>query len=89
MSFNRTTLLEALHKGPCTVTFTKVNGEQRVMSCSLAANLLPTPPAPKPVAEGKEQVVRKESLETIRVFDLNKQEWRSFRVDGVTDFKEE
>lgn len=83
MTFTREQLLTALHNGPCTVTFTKVNGEKRVMPCTLQASMLP--PAP-PVVEGK--VPRKENLDTIRVFCTDKNEWRSFRVDSVTEFVE-
>lgn len=77
----RTSLLEQLHAGPCVVTFTKVNGEKRVMPCTLQASLLPVAPTIKEVVkEG-----RKENLDTIRVFCTDKQEWRSFRVDSVID----
>jgi hypothetical protein len=84
MSFSRDQLLTALHHGVCTVTFTKVNGEQRVMPCTLNADWLPTAP---PVVEGK--APRKENVDTIRVFCTDKNEWRSFRVDSVTEFVEE
>ena len=67
-----------LHAGEAVVEFTKVNGEHRVMPCSLNAALLP--PAP-PVVEGK--VERKINPDVIRVFCIDKQEWRSFRIDRV------
>lgn len=79
MTHTRTSLLEQLHAGPCVVTFTKVNGEKRVMPCTLQASLLPIAPSKEVVTE------RKENLDTIRVFCTDKQEWRSFRVDSVID----
>jgi hypothetical protein len=80
MAHTRTSLLEQLHAGPCVVTFTKVNGEKRVMPCTLQASLLPIVPSTKEVV-----TERKENLDTIRVFCTDKQEWRSFRVDSVID----
>jgi hypothetical protein len=62
-----------------TVTFTKKDGTERVMNCTLKPELLPEA---KPVAEGKEP--RKESTTSIRVYDLEKQEWRSFTTKNVT-----
>jgi hypothetical protein len=62
-----------------TVTFTKQDGTERVMNCTLKPELLPEA---KPLAEGK--TPRKESTTSIRVFDLEKQEWRSFTTKNVT-----
>ena len=38
---DRNILLEALTKHECTVTFTKVNGETRVMPCTLREDVIP------------------------------------------------
>jgi hypothetical protein len=62
-----------------TVTFTKVDGTERVMNCTLKPDLLPEA---KPLAEGKEP--RKESTTSIRVFDNDLKEWRSFTIKNVT-----
>jgi hypothetical protein len=62
-----------------TVTFTKQDGTERVMNCTLKPELLPEA---KPLAEGK--TPRKESTTSIRVFDLEKKEWRSFTTKNVT-----
>jgi len=62
-----------------TVTFTKVDGTERVMNCTLKPELLPEA---KPLAEGKQP--RKESTTSIRVYDLEKKEWRSFTTKNVT-----
>jgi hypothetical protein len=37
--------------------------------------------------EKKTERVRKESDETISVWDLDNEGWRSFRVDAVTEFE--
>lgn len=69
-----------LNQQPATITFTKLDGTERVMNCTLEVSKLP--PA-VPLAEGK--TPRKESTSTkaLRVFDLDKQEWRSFTIKNV------
>ena len=62
-----------------TVTFTKQDGSERVMNCTLKPELLPEA---KPLAEGKEP--RKESTTSIRVFDNDLKDWRSFTTKSVT-----
>ena len=62
-----------------TITFTKKDGTERVMNCTLKPELLPEA---KPVAEGKEP--RKESTTTKRVLDNDLKEWRSFTTKSVT-----
>jgi hypothetical protein len=62
-----------------TITFTKKDGTQRVMNCTLKPELLPEA---KPIVEGKEP--RKESTTSIRVFDNDLKEWRSFTTKSIT-----
>jgi hypothetical protein len=60
-----------------TVTFTKSDGTERVMKCTLVPNQLPK-------VEIKEDAKpRKESATSMRVFDLEKKEWRSFTIKKV------
>ena len=64
--------------GPATVTFNKKDGTERVMNCTLQEDQLP-------VVELKEDTKpRKESTTSLRVFDLEKNEWRSFTIKSVT-----
>ena len=63
------------------VTFTKQDGTERVMNCTLKPELLPVVEV-KPLQEGK--LPRKESTTSIRVYDLEKSEWRSFTTKNVT-----
>ena len=66
-----------LHVSPVTVTFTKKDGTERVMKCTLEEAVLPK-------VELKEDAKpRKESTTSMRVFDLEKQEWRSFTIKSV------
>ena len=75
---DRNILLGALKNHECTVTFTKVNGETRVMPCTLKEDLVPKV-EPKGTKKPNEAVVS--------VWCLDKQEWRSFRVDNVVDLQ--
>lgn len=67
-----------LKSGVATVTFTKINGDVRVMRCTLKEDMLP-------VVEHTQES-RKFSDEATRVYDLDKQAWRSFRNDSVKDW---
>ena len=62
-----------------TITFTKVDGTERVMKCTLE-------PTKLPVVELKEGAKpRKETTSTkaLRVFDIEKNEWRSFTIKNI------
>ena len=58
------------------VTFTKKDGTERTMLCTTSFDKIPEDQHPK-----GEQT--SSSDEAQRVFDLEKQEWRSFRWDSV------
>lgn len=72
----RSWLISHLKMGPVTVTFTKKDGDLRVMNCTLQPELLP------PQTTVKEST-KKENTNNISVFDLNKNEWRSFVVKNI------
>jgi hypothetical protein len=69
-----------LQLGPATITFTKVDGTERVMKCTLEAKDLPPI---VPLAEGKTPRKETTSTKALRVFDLEKKEWRSFTVKNL------
>ena len=73
----RDILIKNLQKQAMRITFTKVNGEERVMDCSLQEHIIPP-------TDSKN---RKENEEVLPVFDINKGEWRSFRLDSVTNYE--
>jgi hypothetical protein len=73
-----------LKSGICTVTFTKVSGDTRVMKCTLNPAFIPQLQIP---ASLESQTETERSAEVLRVFDTEAQGWRSFRIDSVTDFK--
>ena len=78
---------EMLHDNICEVTFTKVNGEQRVMPCTLNPLVVPPTPEPKVLAEGEVAKVKKPNPDTMSVWCTDKGEWRSFRIVNVTNVK--
>jgi hypothetical protein len=84
MILTKEELLEELKYRICEITFTKVNGEIRTMPCTLRADIIPTPPAD---VASKSTIKRHEIQNVISVWCIDKQAWRSFRVDNVTDVK--
>ena len=79
MKFTKAELTEKLQNGNYTVTFTKVDGEQRVMPCTLREGTFP-------LVESKGD--RKINDATMSVWCTDNNAWRSFRVDSVTDIME-
>jgi hypothetical protein len=75
-----------LQKGAITVTFVKADGAVRDMNCTLNWDQIPADKQPQdvPVEKLLETKKRKQPDEhSLRVFDLEKQEWRSFRFDRL------
>jgi hypothetical protein len=64
----------------CEVTFKKVNGDLRVMPCTLRPDALPSKPATE-ITEGAK--TRLPVPGVISAWCLDRQEWRSFRVNNV------
>ena len=58
------------------LTFTKKDGTERIMVCTLAEQEIPEENLPKGTN-------RKKSDETVAVFDLENNGWRSFRWDSL------
>ena len=77
----RNTYLQRLREGVCRVTFTKKNGEERVMDCTLNMSSVPEDKMPKGTGSNNGDV-----SEIIKVYDIENEGWRSFRVDSVTSF---
>jgi hypothetical protein len=77
---DRTELIAKLRTGVYNVTFTKVNGEERTMSCTLMESMLPTARAEDPITQKK---VREINDKVVAAWCLDKQQFRSFRVENV------
>lgn len=61
------------------ITFTKVDGTERVMRCTLEPTKLPV----VELKEDKKPRKQSDSTKALRVFDLEKQEWRSFTIKTI------
>jgi len=77
----RNKYLKQLRESTCRVTFVKQDGTERVMECTLVEGQIPAEMTPK--SDGN---VTKVNESVIKAFDVEKQGWRSFRVDSVKDF---
>ena len=75
-------ILEKLNSSRCWVTFKKVNGDMRTMWCTLQKEYLPE-------QKDIEEVLVKTEDEpkAIAVWDLEKQAWRSFRIESMVRFE--
>lgn len=65
-----------LREGVCEVVFIKANGERRVLRGTLKSSLLPEEHLPKGTGRATPP-----NLDVVKVFDLEGNAWRSFRLD--------
>jgi len=79
---NQTDLATLLKENVVEVTFTKADGEQRVMPCTLKESLLP------PALDTKETKSKENKDPNLfKVFCTDKQQWRSFRFERLISYK--
>ena len=69
-------LLEKLRNETLVVTFNKLNGDERIMTCTKSFDVIPEEHKPKTDKEPKEG--------NVTVWDTNAKGWRSFKYDRVT-----
>jgi hypothetical protein len=62
------------------ITFKKKDGTERVMKCTLQEDLVP-------IYEKKTERVKKQNDETLAVWDLEKDSFRSFKLDSLIDYQ--
>ena len=85
-------LKKLLEQNVLTVDFTKLNGDKRVMTCTLREDIKPRATKDDAMSQKK---VREVSDAVVSVWDVNAKGWRSFRyerinaVDIVDDYKQE
>jgi hypothetical protein len=80
-------LLHDEHTKDLCVTFTKKDGTERTMRCTLASGRIPADKQPKTSVRLEEETNSTSSGSALRVFDEEKQEWRSFRWDSIKEVK--
>ncbi len=71
-----------LQTSQCRVIFTKLNGEERNMICTLREDIIPSA-TKDPITQKK---VRDLNEEVLAVWDTKAEGWRSFRVANVLSF---
>jgi len=69
-------LLGLLRSEVVDITFTKKDGSDRIMKCTLMESKIPTEKMPKGTEKAK-------SDEVVPVFDIENDGWRSFRWDSI------
>jgi hypothetical protein len=79
----REQLLEMLHKEVVEVTFTKLDGEERVMPCTLIESYIDNPAKTK----DESNKVRQVSDKVVAVWAIESKGFRSFRYDRVKSIK--
>lgn len=75
----RTWLKGMLAVEKVTVVFTKKDGSERTMVCSTKPDLIP-----QVLPESKDtKRQKKENMDTLSVYDLEKMDWRSFTLKSI------
>ena len=82
--FVRSELQTQLQSEVLEVTFTKVNGDKRVMNCTLMEGILPS----NTTEEVKKDTKKKVNETILSVWDIDAKGWRSFRMDAVTQVRQ-
>ena len=78
---SKTKLKETLSKSFAEITFTKSDGSIREMRCTLMSEYLPQ----QKIEENVRHVPRKDNDTVLAVWDIDKQDWRSFRLDSIAN----
>ena len=73
-----------LREGVYEVTFTKLDGNVRIMPCTLKPELLPTFSQVEKITNIKPKMLK---IETMSAWATDVQQWRSFRVMNVIGIK--
>ena len=81
--YNKSELKDNLSKCIANITFTKKDGTVRCMGATLMSDYLPAVISEEQVAH----VPRAQNDEVLAVWDLDKQAWRSFRLDSITEIQ--
>ena len=80
----RLEIIRELSQGIHNVTFTKVDGTERTMPCTLDPTFLPTIEL---IESEDNRVPRKLNMDTLRVFVTDIKEWRSFRIENLKSIR--
>ena len=84
MNLDRGNIELSLKRGKFLVDFTKVNGDQRKLLCTLSQKFMPRAEFNVSRAEAK----RQKNTETLSVWDLESESWKSFRINSVKSLEQ-
>jgi hypothetical protein len=73
-------LSKQLSENVLEITFTKLDGTERVLNCTLDSNIVPQ-------STNEETKSRKPNDAIMSVWDLENNDWRSFRIENVVRVK--
>ena len=73
-------LKNLLEQNVLTIDFLKLNGDRRIMTCTLRDDMKPRATKADPMSQ---KAVREVSDAVVSVWDVNARGWRSFRYDRV------
>ena len=83
-SLSRGNIELSLKRGKFLVDFTKVNGDQRKLFCTLSQKFMPKAEFNVSRATAK----RQQNTETLSVWDLESESWKSFRINSVKSLEQ-
>jgi hypothetical protein len=78
MELTKEILKNRLKEESLKVTFKKLDGTERVMNCTLQESFLP-----KLEKQDETKRVKKDSETNLSVGDIDKNSWRSFRIENI------
>jgi hypothetical protein len=77
----RKDLQNILSQNVLVVDFTKLNGDKRVMTCTLREDMKPSATKDDTMSQKKVREINREEL--VSVWDVNAKGWRSFRYNRI------
>jgi len=77
MQTTKEKIQDLLRQGECEVVFTKANGDEREMVCTLHTDYLPE--FDEDAAKGNNN----ETEDVVTVWDVEADGWRRFRIDSI------
>lgn len=83
MILDKEQLKSMLTEAVATVTFTKTDGSERIMKCTLDPSFFPI------VEKDPTKIVkeRKENSDLLSVWDIDNNGWRSFKLSSIKSFE--
>lgn len=85
----RDELLNVLHNNVCNIVFHKVTGERRDMRCTLKEDLIPDTKDHGTTSSLNSGRIRDVNPSVVVVYDLAKNDWRSFRIENLVSITPE